>query len=270
MSDMLGTDLGAPEHERERAADRPAVPGDEPDGFDYEACEPGYDGESTDQVHVDETELRIENAELRVELEDARRELDELLVEKDNVREINFNLRQELQRVENETRGEDQRARRKPASQPDTDPIFTTLNDWVTRWMLPLFRRELDGRSTTFCVQWWRHPEAYYRLDALWKSWEFMRLKPGTGTAVWVKDYLDPHMGVLMSSNGPMAGCTLKKHSAHPIEPWPLQDIPDLRHMVRLYDRAGLQYADPKPAANGRRGLAAVQAVPWTGKDQQR
>jgi hypothetical protein len=77
-------------------------------------------------------------------------------------------------------------------------------------------------------------------------------------------------MAVLMSSSGPMAGCTLKKHSAHPVEPWPLEPIPRLRQLVRLYDVAGLQYADPRPAVDGRRALAAVEALPWDGKDQQR
>ena len=45
---------------------------------------------------------------------------------------------------------------------------------------VPTFPRR---SAVTFCREWWRHPEAYLRLDALWKSWEFMRRKPGTGMA---------------------------------------------------------------------------------------
>jgi hypothetical protein len=268
VSRMLGDEFGKPiETPSPDAAVEPREI-DDHDALEHE-FEPGYDGERSEAVHVDESELRIELAELYAELEAARRENENLLVEKDAAGELVLSLRKQVDGLENEVRTPDQRARRSSGQPDGNEPVFASLGEWVGKWLLPLYRRELDNRSTTFCVQWWRHPESYYRLDALWKSWEYMRLKPGTGTAVWLKDYCDPHMAVLMSSNGPMSGCTLKKHSEHATEPWPLEPIPGTRQLVRLYDVAGMQYTDPKPAVEGRRALGAVEALPWDGKDQQ-
>jgi Domain of unknown function (DUF4913) len=270
MSRMLGDEFGLPGDNLDPIAAKGELSeaDQKNDVNDFRASD---DGGSSEIAGAGEWGLRIEMGELRAELEYAHHENERLLVEKDAAGELILNLYKQIEELENETRGTDQRVRRAgPASQPDTnEPIFQSLEEWVGKWLLPLYRRELDNRSTTFCVQWWRHPETYYRLDALWKSWEFMRLKPGTGTAVWMKDYCDPHMAVLMSSNGPMSGCTLKKHSDHATEPWPLEPIPGTRQLVRLYELAGLQYTDPKPAFEGRRALGAVEAVPWDGKDQR-
>jgi hypothetical protein len=220
-------------------------------------------GDSSEIAGAGEWGLRIEIGELRAELEYAHHENERLLVEKDADRELILELHKQIAELESAPVTSDQRARRRAASQPDdNEPVFATLGDWVERWLLPLYRRELDNRSTTFCVQWWRHPEAYYRLDALWKSWEFMRLKPGTGTAVWMKDYCDPHMAVLMSSNGPMHGCTLKKHSDNASEPWALSRLPTVDELARVYRMAGQE------AFTAER-LSRIEAVPWDGKDQR-
>lgn len=52
---------------------------------------------------------------------------------------------------------------------------------------------------------WWKYPEAIGRLDALWQSWEALRLEPTFGMSVWCRDHADHHMRMLMSSDGPFA-----------------------------------------------------------------
>lgn len=264
MSDMLGDDFGKPgDHLDPIAADGELFePDQNNDVDDFWASD---DGDSSEIAGPGEWGLRIEIGELRAELEYAHHESERLLVEKDAAGDKILSLQTQLQDLENETRGSDQRVRRAgPASQPDiNEPIFQSLGEWVQAWLLPLYRRELDGRSTTFCVHWWRHPEAYYRLDALWKSWEFNRLKPGTGTAVWLKDYLDPHMAVLMSSNGPMHGCTLKKHSENATEPWALSRLPTVGELAWIYRMTG------EEAFTSAERFERLEAVPWDGKDQR-
>ena len=39
-----------------------------------------------------------------------------------------------------------------------------------------------DGLALHWCSQWWDHPEAVSRLEALWKAFE-VRRDPGTGAA---------------------------------------------------------------------------------------
>src|SRR5262249_36530476 len=56
------------------------------------------------------------------------------------------------------------------ASDADTkevpEPVYTAVEDWVTGYFLPMFRRTLGGEFR-WCAQWWRHSEAISRLGAL-------------------------------------------------------------------------------------------------------
>jgi hypothetical protein len=142
-------------------------------------------------------------------------------------------------------------------------PMFDSLDEWIHGWLLPLYRRSLDVSNAVFCPEWWRHPEAYLRLDALWKSWEFMRRKPGTGMAVWLRDYCDYHMAVLMrEQTGPFKGCSHEHHNPeYSLKPWSVKPMPPARHIARLYDQLGVQHARPE--------LAAVQTQQWDGVDQK-
>lgn len=149
-----------------------------------------------------------------------------------------------------------------PAEPKGPPPMFDSLEAWVHGWLLPLYRRSLDGSAVTFCREWWRHPEAYLRLDALWKSWEYYRRKPGTGMAVWLRDYCDQHMAVLMREQGTFKGCTIEAHNVeYSLQPWVLAPMPTPLDIARLYDRQGVQYARPE--------LDSVRAQPWDGVDQK-
>lgn len=58
----------------------------------------------------------------------------------------------------------------------------------------------------------WRHAEAVYRLDSLWRSREALRVeKPDTGSAEWLLLCADPMMPVLFSTTGPFAQCSVKR-----------------------------------------------------------
>lgn len=76
-----------------------------------------------------------------------------------------------------------------------------------------MYRRSLSANTTTWCAQWWRHAEAIARLEALWRSWEHLRLDPTTGMSVWLRDHLDHHMTILLSADGPFKGCKCDEHS---------------------------------------------------------
>ena len=94
--------------------------------------------------------------------------------------------------------------------------MYGSVEEFVASYLLPLYRRAVSGQGTTWCAQWWRHPEAWVRLDALWRAWEYLRLDPATGMSVWLRDHADPHMAVLLSADGPFRGCKPEEHSATP------------------------------------------------------
>ena len=74
--------------------------------------------------------------------------------------------------------------------------------------------------------QWWQHAEAITRLTALWHSWETLRLEPGTGMAIWLRDHLDHQLPVLLGRGGPFAQCSEDEH-IEPREARPTMHPPD-------------------------------------------
>jgi hypothetical protein len=114
--------------------------------------------------------------------------------------------------------------------------MFTTLEEWVEKYLLNVYRRSVDGTAMTWCREWWRHPEAYLRLDALWRAWEYLRQQPATGMAVWMRDHCDPHMAVLLSETGPFKGCEPTRHSAYELRPLPTLAPPSWDAWTAAYE----------------------------------
>ena len=110
---------------------------------------------------------------------------------------------------------------------PGATLAYGSVEEWVGRYLLVMYRRAVSGTGTTWCPQWWRHPEAVVRLEALWRAWEYLRKDPTTGMSVWLRDHCDPHMMQLLSADGPFKGCKPKQHSGHPTEPLPGDRSPD-------------------------------------------
>jgi hypothetical protein len=94
---------------------------------------------------------------------------------------------------------------------PPPRPVYDSVEEWVSCHFLQMFRRPLGGEFR-WCAQWWRHAEAITRLTALWHSWEAMRLQPGTGMAIWLRDQLDHQLPVLLGRAGPFAMCSEDEH----------------------------------------------------------
>ena len=103
---------------------------------------------------------------------------------------------------------------------------FPTLEAFVADYLAETYRRPLSSNGSTWCPEWWRHPEGIIRLEALWRSWEYHRLDPATGISVWLRDHADHHMSVLLASDGPFKGCTPQAHSERPLEPLPHRRAP--------------------------------------------
>jgi hypothetical protein len=92
-------------------------------------------------------------------------------------------------------------------------PAFASLEDWVTDFFQPTFRRQYGGEHR-WCTRWQEHPEALLRLEALWRSWEALRLDPTLGMATWLTNFADPQVAALTQRTGTFANCTLDRHAA--------------------------------------------------------
>lgn len=103
--------------------------------------------------------------------------------------------------------------------------FYPSLECFVAEQLAPLYRRQL-GHGRTWCRAWWAHAEAITRLEALWRSWEHLRLEPALGMSVWLRDHADPHMAVLLDPDGPFKGCSPDRHAAR-LEPLPVDPPPE-------------------------------------------
>ena len=80
-----------------------------------------------------------------------------------------------------------------------------SVDEFVREYLRNVYRRKIDGKNRVWAAEWWKYDEAVIRLEALWRSWEYLRRDPATGMSVWWRDHADPHMGVLMDPQGPFA-----------------------------------------------------------------
>lgn len=89
---------------------------------------------------------------------------------------------------------------------------YATLTEFVEDFLLEMCWRDTSAASAIWCPEWWRHPAAILRLDALWRSFEALRLDAALGMSTWLLQHADPHMAVLTDPQGPFKGCN-KQHS---------------------------------------------------------
>lgn len=92
--------------------------------------------------------------------------------------------------------------------QPDSPQLlFHSLPEFVANLVCPTFRRELSGKGSglRWSARWFESAEAIMRLEAMWRSFESLRLDGSTGISLWMRDHADYHLAVLMSADGPFS-----------------------------------------------------------------
>lgn len=92
-----------------------------------------------------------------------------------------------------------------PAEPEEPTLFYGSTDDFVREYLRYAYARRIDGATLVWAAEWWRYDEAVIRLEALWRSWEHLRLDAATGMSVWFRDHADHHMALLMSSSGPFA-----------------------------------------------------------------
>lgn len=95
--------------------------------------------------------------------------------------------------------------------QTNPPTYFSSVDEFVTQFIARIYDRPLPNGRRTWCPQWWKHAEAYYRLQSLWLAWEYMRVNDGPlGAAKWLVSYADPIMNVLFDVDGPFKRCSVE------------------------------------------------------------
>ena len=95
--------------------------------------------------------------------------------------------------------------------------FFGSVDEFVRERLRYTYSRRVGPQGPNrWAADWWRYPEAISRLDALWRSWEALRLEPTFGMSVWWRDHADHHMRMLMSPEGPFADSRDENKSGDP------------------------------------------------------
>jgi len=108
------------------------------------------------------------------------------------------------------------------AEELGADPQFGTVEKFVTGWVMPFYVR--DTANAVWCRQWWAHPEAALRLEALWEAYEGARAsKDGGAFAAWWRMEADHHLPLLYDSvEGPFRECDARAGTHTPQTPQPV------------------------------------------------
>ena len=98
--------------------------------------------------------------------------------------------------------------------------FFGSVDEFVRERLRYTYSRRVGPQGPNrWAAEWWRYPEAISRLDALWRSWEALRLEPTFGMSVWWRDHADHHMPMLMSPEGPFADSRDENKGGDPLPP---------------------------------------------------
>jgi len=87
---------------------------------------------------------------------------------------------------------------------------FDHLAAFIEDWFCEIGWLDVDTSSRIWCPEWWRHAAAIVRLEAIYRSFEHLRLDPALGISTWLRDHADYHLGVLLDPNGPFKGCSIR------------------------------------------------------------
>ena len=94
---------------------------------------------------------------------------------------------------------------------------YGSVDAFVRDFVCVTFTRPLGSEHGRFWdAEWWRHPEAVLRLEALWHAWEAAQDEPG-GMSSWLRDHADYHLGVLMAGDGPFGGSVHRSAAGEPL-----------------------------------------------------
>ncbi|WP_308166796.1 DUF4913 domain-containing protein [Nocardia albiluteola] len=104
-----------------------------------------------------------------------------------------------------------------------SDTVYHSVVEFVENYLSMTYQRQVtDTTETVWCPEWWQHPEAVARLDALWRSWEHFRLEGATGLSEWFLDDADPQMKQLFAPTGPFRYCSARHGHKDLLSPLPI------------------------------------------------
>lgn len=100
-------------------------------------------------------------------------------------------------------------------TEPEPELVYSTAVEFFADLLAQSYIREVnEGAAFAWCPEWYKHPEALIRMEAMWRAWEHLRLEPALGVSTWWLNHADPHMRVLLDKEGPFKKCAYDGHKS--------------------------------------------------------
>lgn len=98
-------------------------------------------------------------------------------------------------------------------AEPEPELVYSSAVEFFADLLAQSYVREVnEGAAYAWCPEWYKHPEALIRMEAIWRAWEHLRLEPALGVSTWWLNHADPHMRILMDKEGPFKKCAYDGH----------------------------------------------------------
>ncbi|QDG87103.1 DUF4913 domain-containing protein [Pseudarthrobacter sp. NIBRBAC000502770] len=98
-------------------------------------------------------------------------------------------------------------------AESEAELVYSSAVEFFAELLAQSYVREVnEGATFAWCPEWYKHPEALIRMEAIWRAWEHLRLEPALGVSTWWLNHADPHMRILMDTEGPFKKCAYDGH----------------------------------------------------------
>ena len=108
---------------------------------------------------------------------------------------------------------------------PFLDALYglASMFQFAEEFLLPTYgTTKSQSMRVAWSPEWWSHPEALTRIEALWKRFEQLRLKdPETYVETFLRTHCDYHMKRLMDPNGGFSQCVKGDYPTVPLRSKP-------------------------------------------------
>ena len=67
---------------------------------------------------------------------------------------------------------------------PEPKLVYSSAVEFFAELLAQSYVREVnEGAAYAWCPEWYKHPEALIRMEAIWRAWEHLRLEPSLGVS---------------------------------------------------------------------------------------
>ncbi|MFP5368913.1 MAG: DUF4913 domain-containing protein, partial [Actinomycetes bacterium] len=67
-------------------------------------------------------------------------------------------------------------------AEPEPELVYSNAVEFFADLLAQSYVREVnEGAASAWCPEWYKHPEALIRMEAIWRAWEHLRLEPALG-----------------------------------------------------------------------------------------